>query len=144
MKKLVLLALALTLLFCSCGKADSGFDLLTIPEGTSVSLMDPFTYDVISYARDDDDIEDLLKKINELEPDDITSVDFVDYKQDTPYFTVYVERETTYIFRTWSFGDGKCAASLYMVGGDRNIYDITFTDTKIASLIEKLYKSFEG
>ncbi len=146
MKKIFLLTLVLIFILCSCGKKeeDDGFDLLTIPEGTPLSLMNSFTYDVIPYSRDNADIEALIEKINALGVEDVTAVDFVDYKDDTPFVTVYVERETTYIFRTWSFGEGECAAMLYMVGSSQNIYAVTFNDTDIASLIESIYKSFEG
>ena len=147
MKKLAALALCVLVLLSACGKKDNdGFELLTIPDGAKVSLLDTKDYDVLSYARDDADVESLLKEINKVKREEVTQTDFIDYKNDTPFVCIYIEigeEQTTYIFKVFAMGENKCAAIMYTVGADQDIYDVEFENEKIAELTKKIYSGFE-
>ena len=148
MKRLALILLVFILLFASCTKKEEEYDLdpLIIPEGTPVSIMNPHTLDVTPYTRDNAELEAFLSEYNDLTPEDITSVEYLDLEAETPHIALFVDRENnnTYVFRAWSQGEGKCAALLTMLGSNEDIYILTFESESIASHIENIYSSFEG
>lgn len=146
MKKLLILLLVFVLFLASCAKKNEEYDLnlLTVPAEAPTLLLNPHTLDVLPYNRDNTDVEALIKAINELKPEDITSVEYINTEDDTPFVSIYIERESTYMFHAWSLGEGKCGARLCTIGADYNIYLLTFESESIAMLIESIYGSFEG
>ena len=146
MKRILRLSLVLVLAFCSCQKTeDSGFDLLDFSTDPKLMILDPSSYDVLEYSRDNADIESLIKEINAIEYDEITTVDLIDYKEDTPCVTLYLdEGEYVLIFKVWSMGNGECAVTEYVVGGIQVLYTLTFKSEKVAGLTEKIYSDFRG
>ena len=146
MKRLLVFLLVFVLLFASCSRKEEEYDLnlLTIPEGTPTLILNPHTFDVNEYERDDEKVEALLEKINELTSDEITGVDYIELEAETPFVNLFIEREETYTFYVWSMGEGKCAARLTMVGQAYDIYVVTFESDEIAALVQSIYESFEG
>ncbi len=134
------------MLLCSCSKKkDDGFDLIGISETTVLSILDAGTYDVLPYSRDNADVESLIEKVNAISPTDVKATDFIDYKDDTPCVTLYLDDgDYVLIFKVWSFGEGECAATLYAVGSDQVIYRLTFKSEDVAELTEKIYADFRG
>lgn len=145
MKKLIVLALVALLLFCACGKKEEdGAGLLIIPDDASVKLLDTKKYDVLPYERDNSDVERLLKKVGALKREEVTAVEFIDFKDDTPFVCIYVEREENVnIFKVYAMGENKCAAILYQTGAERDVYDVEFESEEIANLTKKIYSDFE-
>ena len=134
------------MLFCSCQKKqDDGFDLLSIPEEAKLSVLDPSSYDIVPYSRDNEDIESLIDAINAVGALEVSPTDYIDYKDDTPSVTLYVdEGDHVYIFKVWSMGEGECAVTEYVVGSTQVIFTLTFKNEKVAALTEKIYTEFRG
>ena len=144
MKRLIVLSLALVMLFCSCQKKqDDGFDLIEFSKNAKLSILDASSYDVLPYERDNADVESLITAINAIEPTDVSAIEYVDYKDDTPSVTIYLdEGDYVIIFRVWSMGEGECAVTEQVVGSTQVIYTLSFKSESIAALTEKIYNDF--
>ena len=146
MKKVFILALALVLLLASCSKKndDVEFDLITIPEGATLALMNPHTLDVERYNRDNSDIESLISAVNELSLFDLENIYDPDLESGIPFVRIFVEKDETHIYNIWSLGEGRCVINHTRTGSADDIYTFAFDSESIAALVGAVHAGFEG